>query len=807
MAITILNELALTYKSVQSTLISPFMKPVVYFSVSGASAVTTPTAEIEIKGSNETLTFDCIFEKTSDDVHYFYCDLSDILKYILRYFDGTEYPDDLEFINGNILQKFDEYLRSIDIDIYFERDSTVSPACAQSTTQTIYIAYLANEMPSYIGFNLANFNILENLTDLKWCRDTYNAIFFIGYGATEITVNGEIVYSDTVGGYGIYQWKFGKDNSELVNGHNTVTIKNAYMDTPKTIHIDYSYTTGCNTCLAWQHPKLGYVSYPFDGANEKVINATSLAELKKSFTSLINTNTLKEVIGFDTECRRILHARVPEKYWKLFEYLHSARHAYLYVGDQLAEWVGGEAEEDTLENIFDQLYIQNTELDNKIVGTAFLVTEHDTGAKTITLDHALPSMITVPANPDYYWAMYVGPGNACNISAISSDRLTITYTLLRNTISVGNKVYFMNPFLNGRMLDYDYLLGPAGTWGAKYITPGGIIEKSDGTFTLVCNGVSAAGVGTIGLAHSVDLYNWTYDPASPLFEGNVSPFNKTWCSSSGIQSSCNPVKIPGSPYYYWMVTGKNASNLWDMGMAIIDEDFNVISVYDDPFVITGHANNYGNAGGSFIYYNGQYYAAIVNRTQAVADDWIAYIMNVDMTDLSVSNVSQLITSTGLNNWNGRNVDVTTLFVYNDRLYCIVGGTGEATAGPLYGNRSYALLKLTSTGWVQIVNNPILTNPIEGVYLWPSVQSWCIDHAGGYYSPIIKDNKLYVYLSMNNGTDSYRITGMVYDLPYLDDNKTTWVECKVAGSYSTKSNDNGREFDVTLELPEQFNIKM
>ncbi len=104
MAIAIENE----EMENNGSLLSPFMRPVLYFSVSGAAAVTAPTAEIEFDGTTEDVTLEAIYLRTASTIHYFAVDLSEVMKYLVRSFDGTEYPDDLEFINGNLVQKFDE---------------------------------------------------------------------------------------------------------------------------------------------------------------------------------------------------------------------------------------------------------------------------------------------------------------------------------------------------------------------------------------------------------------------------------------------------------------------------------------------------------------------------------------------------------------------------------------------------------------------------------------------------------------------------------------------------------------------------
>ena len=60
MAITILNEMVTS-----GALLSPFMRPVLYFSVSGAGSVTSPTAEIEFDGTSEDVTIEAVFLRTA----------------------------------------------------------------------------------------------------------------------------------------------------------------------------------------------------------------------------------------------------------------------------------------------------------------------------------------------------------------------------------------------------------------------------------------------------------------------------------------------------------------------------------------------------------------------------------------------------------------------------------------------------------------------------------------------------------------------------------------------------------------------
>ncbi len=329
MAITIINEI--NYVDVVTTvLISPFMNPVLYFKVSGASAIAAPKAEIDIRGTSEIINIEAVYEKTESEEHYFIVDLSEVLKYVLRRFDGIERPDDLICITDNTLQGM-EYAVSVYVDIYFERGT----ANEQKDVITTAPSYFISRPPYNNGFHLHDFFLHVYLQDQKWTLNTYNAIFFRSLEpSASIDVNGvEVANAATT--YKFYQYKFGKTITPLIKGRNEVTINTAVAS--KTFYIDYDPDDTCSKCLCWQHPQLGYVSYPFEGAMATQTDVSAGAEVGKLLTTMVNVGQLKEQMGYKKTKRVTLWTKAESKYWPLLEELYNSRHVYLFVGESGAD--------------------------------------------------------------------------------------------------------------------------------------------------------------------------------------------------------------------------------------------------------------------------------------------------------------------------------------------------------------------------------------------------------------------------------------------------------------------------------------
>jgi hypothetical protein len=433
-----------------SDLLSPFMNPVLYFSVSGASGVTSPTAEIEFDGTTEDVTIEATFLETVSTVHYFSVDLSDLMKYMIKEFDGGNYPDDLEFINGSLLQMFDEYFRELVMDVFFER-GTGDEQTAELTNTWLY---LANQMPYIGGFNLLNVFNLDSMKPLKWGSDTYNSIFFYHDGGevrlfnntkdrhvlnlfdswanlsgtvTAYTANGldlvaalspagfnylyaykgsyerhypskagdvitviltavltagaapkiyiieegeadgslidiaagvntlthtvttdinifvRISYADdsvftlskvSILGFfmdaGYYQYKFSKEIPNLNTGLNDLILTAGLQETD--IAIDF-HPDCPEIPVCWQHPLLGYVSYPFNGNKVTNVSGSKISEISKFVTSMQSVNTLKEVTGLNETKRIVLTTKADEQYFELLQTIYSSRHVYLFIGE------------------------------------------------------------------------------------------------------------------------------------------------------------------------------------------------------------------------------------------------------------------------------------------------------------------------------------------------------------------------------------------------------------------------------------------------------------------------------------------
>lgn len=423
---------------------------------------------------------------------------------------------------------------------------------------------------------------------------------------------------------------------------------------------------------------------------------------------------------------------------------------------------------DSLFDVFFPTFIRNTEIDNTIVGTEFIITDHSVGPKTITVDNEIPYLYGLDNRDTVYdyWGLYNTFATLVKIESVNYETKTITYSSIVGTLSVSDKVTFFNPFRKGRMVDTDPLLEPSDfAWFTQDSQPGGVWKHSDGSYKMLIDGINVD--LRVGLATSPDLISWTPEGASPLFISGTAPFNKSWMDTGGMFSTGNPVKIQDSDglYYYLPLTIINTSGDWEAFICVVDEDMNVIRIADQPIVIPGHPNTDGNTSSNLVYHDGFYKFTVINRAASLQNWTIYELVMGDLMTGEVLETNEIMVADGSAAWYGNHVDGASLMVYKSKLYCFIAGTGTAAASDeVYsGNRTYGIFTKESGSWVGYKGNPIISAPIEGETIWGAELLWATDHIGGYFGSFIEDNELYIFVSMNNGTATYKVAGVKFNL--------------------------------------------
>jgi len=344
--ITIQNEFNYTGAVGTSYLISPFMRPVLLFKVSGDGSLVEPPAVLRFTGVTETVDFDCTYLSKDASWYYYSIDLSDILRFFMRDFDGTIRADDLPITGTAGASLFSNYFidfgASPSVTLYIK--FAEGTADAQSQQLLSQFVYMAKQLPNAAGFNLYDIRFRQSLHNMKWSNDTYNAFFVWLNGATTITnlTNSQTIYSGTPS-EGLYQIKLAKSGGscKLATGLNTIQVVNEGIT--KTFIIDFD--PDCTYInLAWQHPSLGYVSFPFNGARTEGFTWTKGQEFDKFLTTLVGVNAIKEISGYEGKRKITITTKADNQYFDLLQELHGSRHVYLYVGaagsaDASASWV------------------------------------------------------------------------------------------------------------------------------------------------------------------------------------------------------------------------------------------------------------------------------------------------------------------------------------------------------------------------------------------------------------------------------------------------------------------------------------
>ena len=434
-------------------------------------------------------------------------------------------------------------------------------------------------------------------------------------------------------------------------------------------------------------------------------------------------------------------------------------------------------------------FIRNSEMNNLLstsTGTPILVTGINTANNTITLSWMPYIASIVSPTSGKEWALLntinntggVDPavvGDYSDILKIASGDYatkTLTYTVALGAEvnwDIGDKVMLYNPFEAKWDWKVDPLMEESGVgWRSDYVAPSGIFQKKDGTYVMLVTGKSKTGVRSVGAfsASSLSAETWTVmNSDAAIFAFGDSP----WCSNA--ISMYQVSKLKDEDRYIAYVAGENAAGKWNIGWVKFAEDFTDIK-WSPTEIVDSSDYADGFTAASVIEYNGGYRLVCVGRSADLTTEaWKAIEFYGDSQDGTFTAPSVIIDGLSTNDgiFNSSHTDMFCHFKYNNKLYCIIGGTSRYLSSGSRGNRVYGLMlwdeSLNTPAWVIDSRSPVLINPLSGSYIWGASYLWSQDHLGGaptmFYDKA--NEKLYLYLAANNGSDSYKVCQLTIDI--------------------------------------------
>jgi hypothetical protein len=430
-----------------------------------------------------------------------------------------------------------------------------------------------------------------------------------------------------------------------------------------------------------------------------------------------------------------------------------------------------------LHTLLPPMYIQNVERNNMnpTTETRWKIIDEDSLAQTLTFDRDLPIEIS-----DYgtdltkRWVVEGTPGNIFYISNVDWINRKITYSFSRGVAIIGANMCFFNCMKNFYMNPITVLITPP-VW-TTYNMGGTVWKHSDGTFRLHSAEWSTVGsYNTHTLYSSPDLLNWTIIGGTYKYKAGNTPFDKAnWCvASTNLIFTSGRYKLPGTTNFIKLITGKDASGNFQIAPVVFDEDFNIVSIPDDPITIPGYPSGAGITmiGGNIILYHGKYYATVDYRDATGSPThYKTLILELDkLTNPTVLSVELAIPDVISNSFMGGDYTTPTLFVWNDTLYLwVIGETNTPADTPLSGNYEVGIFEKINGVWIAYAQNPIIMNPVAtenfiGTGVYPGAY-WASDAMGGGFAWIQEGRNVYLFISMKSGANTYKIGRRILELP-------------------------------------------
>lgn len=333
----------------------------------------------------------------------------------------------------------------------------------------------------------------------------------------------------------------------------------------------------------------------------------------------------------------------------------------------------------------------------------------------------------------------------------------------RLSTSIGSTLEFFNPFINYEIINDRPLFNPYPTivteGNFNYIQSGGIIEKTDGSYILLTPIVFGAhDKRSIYYATSTNLENWVFENKK-LLSTDMIPFAKT---NGNVFSTGTPFRLDNGNLLV-LLGVQQPNNNYTSAYMIIDENLTIIQPPKEINIPEWNGLDNNSFPLAITKFNNKYRILFHKRNPNFIDREIHEVIAsnlFDALDLNKSIVSSTMIHKGTSSsgYLRGKADDANYINFNSELYLLIGGEELPSNYLTSNNREYGLMKLDNDTWKHDSRSPLIVNPVQLHNKYP-IYNWAWDHLGGFVSPIIKNNTLYIFMAFGTDNPDYFITGI------------------------------------------------
>ncbi|WP_046756892.1 hypothetical protein [Kordia jejudonensis] len=420
-----------------------------------------------------------------------------------------------------------------------------------------------------------------------------------------------------------------------------------------------------------------------------------------------------------------------------------------------------------LNAIFENCLISDTE-SNIARANPIYVTEIDEANNRIKTNYTHLEKLLVKATGNQSWFITQSE-EAATIVEIKNVDLKSGWITLGETyagvfnMDEGETLEFFNPFINYEIIHNKPLFKEYPTYiqdaQTNYIQSGGIIKRSNNDYVLLTPVVFGAhATRAIYYATSSDLENWTFHDKKILDTSQISFAKK----EGNVFSTGNPLQLKNGNYLVLLGVEQPNGNYTSAYM-ILDKELKMVQAPKEIQIPAWHGEKQNSFPLAITKHKGVFRVLFHRRSNRFIASEVHEITTKDI--LKAFDKNQGIISSNCiqkaKNETGYvrgKADDASYLTFKSKLYILLGSEELPSEYLTSFNREYGLLTLENDTWTHDKRSPLLVNPMTIHHKYPEYE-WTADHLGGFISPIIHNNYLYLFLTFGTDNPDYLLGGL------------------------------------------------